>query len=285
MAIKILLALDESAASRGALDQMVARPWPAGSAFEVVSVVEPSHLGTTRDEVHAAARGVDGMVQSAVARLSAAGQSASGIVLFGDPKRVIPERAKTIDADFIVAGSSGSLGSVPAGVLRRAPCSMEIVRTKSGGGPPTKLLLATDGSEFSEDAAQSIAGRPWPAGTEVRVFSAVELILPTGYAMFEPPYIDTAALETARAESMKRSQDAIGRAREILSAAGLSTSESISVLLDPPRTTILNEAADFDADMIVLGSHGHHGLDRLLLGSVSESVATHAACSVEVIRG
>ena len=84
---------------------------------------------------------------------------------------------------------------------------------------------------------------------------------------------------------MTRAQDAIAREQRILSAAGLSTSESVSVLLDPPKTIILNEAAEWGADMIVLGSHGDHGIDRLLLGSTSEAVATHAECSVEVIRG
>ena len=39
-----------------------------------------------------------------------------------------------------------------------------------------------------------------------------------------------------------------------------------------------------DADLIVVGSHGHHGIERFLLGSVSEGVALHAKCSVEVIR-
>ena len=51
-----------------------------------------------------------------------------------------------------------------------------------------------------------------------------------------------------------------------------------------PRKVILDEAKDWGADLIVLGSHGYRSLERLMLGSVSESVATHAHCSVEVIR-
>jgi len=60
-------------------------------------------------------------------------------------------------------------------------------------------------------------------------------------------------------------------------------SESTSVLLDTPKAIILDEAARWGADLIVFGSHGHRGLDRLL-GSVSEAVAMHAGCSVEVIH-
>jgi nucleotide-binding universal stress UspA family protein len=51
-----------------------------------------------------------------------------------------------------------------------------------------------------------------------------------------------------------------------------------------PRAFILDEAKAWGADLIVLGSHGRHGLDRLLMGSVSESVALYAHCSVEVVR-
>ncbi|HTZ49653.1 MAG TPA: universal stress protein, partial [Verrucomicrobiae bacterium] len=41
---------------------------------------------------------------------------------------------------------------------------------------------------------------------------------------------------------------------------------------------------DWKADLIVMGSHGRRGFDRLILGSVSESVALHATCSVELVR-
>lgn len=147
-----------------------------------------------------------------------------------------------------------------------------------------QVLLATDGSECSEQAAKSIVERPWPAGTEVRVLSVVELILSTARAMFELPLIDTEFLESAREEAMGRAQDAIARARDFLSATGLNVSESISVLADTPKAVILQEAREWGADLIVLGSHGRHGMDRFLVGSVSEAVATHADCSVEVIR-
>jgi nucleotide-binding universal stress UspA family protein len=47
---------------------------------------------------------------------------------------------------------------------------------------------------------------------------------------------------------------------------------------------IVDRAAEWHADLIVLGSHGRHGLDRFLIGSVSEYVARHAPCSVEIVR-
>ena len=70
-----------------------------------------------------------------------------------------------------------------------------------------------------------------------------------------------------------------------LVSAGIESSESISVVWEQPRTIILNEAAAWGADLIVTGSHGHNRFTSLLPGSVSEAVAMHAPCSVEVIRG
>jgi nucleotide-binding universal stress UspA family protein len=101
---------------------------------------------------------------------------------------------------------------------------------------------------------------------------------------FEIPSLDAKHLETQREAAMKRTEEAIDSARTVLEAAGLTTSESISVLDQAPKEIILEEAAAWPADWIVLGSHGSSGLSRFLIGSTSETVATHAACSVEVVR-
>lgn len=298
--MKIVLAMDTSSASQAALEEIAARPWPVDSCFEVVGVVEPSHLWTTSEVALEAERCARETIDRAVERLRDANKEASGAVFSGDPKTVILDRAR--GADLLVVGSQGGsqggsrggsrraspvarflLGNVAATAMRYAPCSVEIARPRKKTGN-FRILLATDGSPFSEQAAKSIASRLWPDGTEVLVLSAVELILPSARAMFEVPLIDTAFLEKARGEAMQHSQDAVARAREILSATGVSVGESISVLADAPKAVILQEARAWGADLIVLGSHGHHGMDRFLVGSVSEYVATHAECSVEVVR-
>jgi len=50
------------------------------------------------------------------------------------------------------------------------------------------------------------------------------------------------------------------------------------------RETIVNTAAEWNADLIVVGSRGKGGLRRLLLGSAAEFVARHAPCSVLIVR-
>jgi nucleotide-binding universal stress UspA family protein len=51
-----------------------------------------------------------------------------------------------------------------------------------------------------------------------------------------------------------------------------------------PRSVTIDEATEWRADLIVVGSHGYTGIKRLLLGSVAHSVVSHAPCSVEVVR-
>jgi len=295
--MKILLAMDSSPASQAALEEVAARPWPANSSIEAISVIESSHLWTTSEIVLEAERCAQEVVRRAVERLRSAKLAASGAALSGDPKTVILDRARTDAADLLVVGSHGDsavarllIGSVASAVLRYAPCSVEVVRAKEQPTPGRttaggmKILLATDGSEYSESAARAITERPWPAGSEALVLSVVELTLPPGRALFEVPAFDAEFLENARAEAMKRAQDASMRAREILSATSLRVTDLTSVLAEPPRSVILKEADEWGADLIVLGSHGRRGFEHFLMGSVSEYVATHSACTVEVVR-
>jgi len=291
--VKILLAMDTSSASQVALEEIAARPWPPDSSFEVLTVIEPSHLWTTSEVAQEAARWAQEVVQRAAGLLQSKGRKATGVALSGDPKTAILDRARSTGADFIIVGSHGVsaltrffLGNVAAAVLRYAPCSVCVARARatSGGHGNMRVLLATDGSESSARAAQSIAERPWPAGAEVRILSVAEVIWPRTPPPLEPPFIDSGFTKSVRADAMKWAQDAIAHARQILSATSLNVSESIPVFADRPKLAILDEAARWDADLIVLGSHGHRGVDRFLLGSVSEAVAMHAGCSVEVIR-
>jgi nucleotide-binding universal stress UspA family protein len=112
----------------------------------------------------------------------------------------------------------------------------------------------------------------------------VELVMVSAQALLEPPLVDSGQLEPLREEAMKRAQNAVASAVEILSRTFPKVSESISVLVKGPKTVIIEEADKWGADLIVVGSHGHRGIERFLLGSVSEGVALHAHCSVEVIR-
>jgi len=289
--MKLLLEIDSSRGSQTAVDEVAARPWPDGSTAGVLSVVEPAHLWTESISSEEAARHANELVECAARKIGSAGLKAVGVTACGDPKTVILDHLTKTNADLAVVGSHGAsavtrflLGNVAASVVRHAACSVEIVRAPRGDHPLRKILLATDGSECSHAAAISIASRPWPVGVEIRVLSVVEFYLLTAQTFLQPPFIPSSHIPVLQEDALKYAKDAVAHATELLSASGAKISQSISDLLKSPRTVILEEATQWGADLIVVGSHGRRGIDRFFLGSVAESVATHADCSVEVVR-
>ncbi len=139
-----------------------------------------------------------------------------------------------------------------------------------------KILLATDGSKFSDAAARSIVRQFRPQDNEVRVLSVVEPISETVPPQMSPRYYPELQDQVTEAKTMT------ARTANMLGAAGFKVSTSVAT--GDAKTVILDEAADWGADLIVLGSHGRTGLERFLLGSVSEAIARHTTCSVEIVR-
>lgn len=142
-----------------------------------------------------------------------------------------------------------------------------------------KILLAIDGSEYSAEAVKAVAERPWPEGTQVRVLTAVEPVAPPAAELW---YDAGGSLERARQEMTARAEQLTSGVAETLGASGLSAEPAVRD--GEPRSVIVDEAKEWSADLIVLGSHGYAGLKRWLLGSVAQSVVGHAPCSVEVVR-
>lgn len=293
--MKVLIAIDFSPASERVLDEAVARPWPEGSNFSVVHVVDVQAFFPAL--IEDAKREGDRLVKAGTEKLSRSGHKTVSEVIMGFPRRAICEYAKEWHADLVMAGSHGHsaigrflLGSVAQAVLRTAPCSMEVVRSASGGPAPSshpmKIQVAADGSDCSVEALHSVAKRPWPDGSVFKVLSVEELIVLDGQIAGYPPasVYPQSLLEELTTQARDRATSAAKTAREILDRAGMKVLGDDAMPLGEPRAVILDAAKAWGADLIVMGSHGRRGMDRFLLGSVSEAVAIHAQCSVEVIR-
>ena len=143
-----------------------------------------------------------------------------------------------------------------------------------------KILVATDGSEYSRMALHSVVRRPWPEGSEVRVLCVPEPFAPVGF-----PFFELKEIEDLNTSALKQAKKAVDASARILTKLDAKVSTETPLPQDSPARVIVKEAQEWGAHMIVLGSHGRRGFDRLIMGSVSAQVAFHAHCSVEVIRG
>ncbi len=145
-----------------------------------------------------------------------------------------------------------------------------------------KILLATDGSKYSEAAIEEIANRPFPANTAVRIVSAYRLssltmqMEPMGALREYHTEIDKQALRSA--------ENATKQAEKILHQKNPQLTITAKVIEGSAKSAILREAEKFGADLIVVGSHSYGAIKSFLLGSVSHAVALHAKCSVEIVR-
>lgn len=294
--MRVLIAVDSSAGSQRVLQTALGRPWPAQTSFCVLNIVDLQRFANLPALIQDATREGEMLVSQGAAKLSAAGYQAVTRVVPGHPRGEISACAREWGADLILVGSHGHsaigrflLGSVAQGVLRTAPCSVEIVRAAAGAPAsprPMKILLATDGSECSAKAVRAAAQQPWPKGTVFKVISVQDVVdaanPPETTSLV--PIISPSLIEELTIEGRKRAELAVEAAKEMLEKAGQDQLEPPAMPPGEPRSWILDTARNWGADLIVVGSHGRRGLDRLILGSVSEAVAVHAHCSVRVVR-
>lgn len=141
-----------------------------------------------------------------------------------------------------------------------------------------RILVAVDGSDPSQDAIDGVVARPWPAGSMAKVISVVRPYVPPATEFVVGAFTPKDVFQQHERGAREIADGAATRVR----TSGLPV--EVAIRHGDPRTEIVDEAAEWEADLVVVGSHGHTGLTRLLLGSVAQAVVAHAPCSVEVVR-
>jgi nucleotide-binding universal stress UspA family protein len=102
--------------------------------------------------------------------------------------------------------------------------------------------------------------------------------------LLDPAFVMAAAYVETTQALRRLASDLVGNAVARLQRDHPDLTVTTKVLEGTPRELIVQEAADWGADLIVLGSHGHGPLRQALLGSVATGVAADATCAVEIIR-
>jgi nucleotide-binding universal stress UspA family protein len=139
-----------------------------------------------------------------------------------------------------------------------------------------KVLVAVDESTLSAEIVKAVSAQIRPEKAEVRVLHVLQPIAGSVPPQMSPGY--TPELEPFA----KSAKELLAKTAGALRAAGFKAETMLRK--GDVRELIIDTAKDWNADLIVLGSHNHSGAHRFLLGSVAESVARHAPCSVQIVR-
>ncbi len=190
--------------------------------------------------------------------------------------------------DLTVVGSHGAsavarffLGSVSRSVLIHSRGSVRIVRkNKKSGKSPARIVIGIDGSYDSQKAVKAVAGRSWPKGSSVRLVTAFDqnISMLMAFRHLSPAKKDEAQKDTEKNWMRRMTEPFVERLRY----ARLDV--TCTVKAGTPWKVLVSEAEKWKADCIFIGARGLNPVSRLLLGSVSNAVASRAHCSVEVVR-
>ena len=144
-----------------------------------------------------------------------------------------------------------------------------------------RILVAYDGSRFADAAVDELLGRPWPAATEVRLVTAIE----PARRIQPSPGLELISPFGERLEARMR-EDAYQQVQRALArlAARTDLVASYEIREGEAKHALLEAIRDWRPDLVLAGSHGKSPFERLLLGSVSHALVSHAPCSVEIVR-
>jgi nucleotide-binding universal stress UspA family protein len=290
--MRIVMGVDGSDSSLAAVALAASTTWPAGTTIRLVGAVELPSLRTgiaapsDRSADDDLQRTLFDSLRGLSEPLRRRGLGTETVVARGRAADVLLAEAEDLDADLIVVGNRGFgtaasviLGSVSATLVDHADCPVLVAR----GPCISRILVATDGSQSSEAIPAVVASwdvfRDLPidvlcvAPATRRGEDAVTVAMVAG---IESQLVD-ASHEVDRYLVM-----ADEMAARLVAAGWRATS---SVRRGEAAREIETAALDMGADLIITGSRGLSGLQRLLVGSVAHHVLLHSHCSVLVMRG
>lgn len=284
--ISVVVATDFSMGSRAAVRRVSELPLKDGARVVLVHVL-PARLLTAQRRASAAVR--DNLVNDAqrlersLARHTA-NVTVRPLVMSGSPHDRIAAAARTAKAELVVVGRHGQrpladlfgLGTTADRVLRTSGVPVLVVSGKSGGSYRRPLL-----------AMDIPPGAPIRSAARMARRIVARTARWTALHVPEYPYVSALHVGLAsRRELASASQIVTQRAKAIAADVALrllgDTSISVRVTPGDPQFVIPRAAAAASRDLLVIGTHSRSGLERRLLGSVTDAVLRRVRCDVLV---
>ena len=142
-----------------------------------------------------------------------------------------------------------------------------------------KILVSTDGSDFSRAAVEKCCRIiVAPDETRIKIVSVFEVIEPLDISI--SPEFSEELERSAHKKAQESAEQAAAQIKESFPDINLE----IEIATGAPDQILIEAASAWNADLIVIGSHGQGFWRRMLLGSITDSLVHHAPCSVLVVR-
>jgi nucleotide-binding universal stress UspA family protein len=291
--MRIVIGVDGSDASLTALDLVKTTNWPTDTKIRLVGAFElpidptrPPQRPSDRAGDDDRQRGLFDTLQGLSEPLRCRGYGTETVVARGRAAEVLLAEAEDLGADLIVVGNRGLgmaasvlLGSVSATLVDHADCPVLVAR----GPSISRILVATDGSQSSEAIPGVVAA--WDVFRDLPI-DVLCVAPPTGRGEGTAFLAVVPGFESQQVDASHEVDRYLVMAHEMaarLAAAGWRTTSSVR--RGEAAREIETAAGDLGTDLIITGSRGLSGLQRLLLGSVAHHVLVHSHCSVLVMRG
>jgi nucleotide-binding universal stress UspA family protein len=283
---KLLVGYDDSPASRAAL--LEAAHWVKRHGGELALVhaafFDVEEFGIAPEQLEKRIALGRALSAAAVASVAAStGVPVRTILCEGEPPEVVLDTAAGTDADLVVLGTYGRrglrrmlMGSVTAQVISQARVDVLVVRgpCQECRGEYRSLLVPYDGSAFSRAALERACELAAADGARVTALYAI------------PRYEEMVGFlrtEGIRARLAEEAGKIVADAVRIGAERGVTVATAVAE--GAPADRVVDAVKQSGFDLVVMGSHGHRGMERALLGSTAERVILQAPCPVLVVKG
>lgn len=282
--MNILIALDSSPTAQAALAAALARHWPPATEFRVLTVL-PQKREWTSDSVHDAYI----LVDDAAIKIEARNPDSIATALFGegDAAKCILKHAREWPADLIIVGSHDRgplerlfMGSVSRAVFQDADCSVLVARSVDESSEVNRILVPIDESFNSQIAVDKLLSSRWPENTYFKLVSAAVV----DQRMFGRQAKDMAHVIEQREDYLYGINETLQRTKAKLDVHFAPEYVDCVVREGEPAQVILDTAKEWDAHLIVIGSSERPGVTLKMFGSLAQTVALKAPCSVQAVR-
>ena len=284
---RLLLATDGSLFSEGAIREAIRLAKRCSSKLAAISVIEtnPEYETIAPQLLEKAEKAARGHLESVKAQAKKEGVEITTSILEGeDSYNFISDEAVKNKTTMIIMGRRGKtglkrlvIGSTTARVIGHAPCNVLVV-PQAAQVEFKNILVATDGSRYAAAAASEAIGIAKKNKSKLIVLAVVpsESMQPMDIVHSQMSRDAIAEKELSVAENSAKA------VKEAAQKEGVAVEAFI--MGGKPADAIVQTAKEKNVDVIMLGSHGKTGIDKLLMGSVAERVIVLSECAVLVVK-